>query len=400
NFVEDSDNRQTIFLHAQKYIMILVGKWYIGFPNRTVNRIYKTYSLFVEAYFVLMTQQILISAIYYRKCPERTMELICYYIQYSNSNICSLMSKRKTIKAVFNHIIDHERQYISQPRGDIYLKYTKLNLKVVKFFVVLTVIAAVIWYIIAVKNTFSAKIDALCIVKKALNYQIWYPYNLYNNYFWITLLADVLIYICVVSVHIYNKITPVSFLIYILGQVKILQEMIRCIEKDANDIQSRMDNGSHDKAVFVAINKCATKHQEVIRLMTLIDIGCKEIVLISFFTNSLELAAYAIKLLTEEEVFGALRTIAVICTTIAQLFIFFWFANEVKVESAAISDIIYYETDWLNYGNLARRHLSLMMMRSQRPLTISAAAIGDMSLDTFNRVSQYDPSNPCFVIFW
>ncbi|KAJ8929392.1 hypothetical protein NQ314_017931 [Rhamnusium bicolor] len=55
--------------------------------------------------------------------------------------------------------------------------------------------------------------------------------------------------------------------------------------------------------------------------------------------------------------------------------------------STEVSDVIYNETDWLNYDNRAKKHLILMMIRSQRPLTCNAAAIGDMTLDTFKRVN-------------
>lgn len=55
-------------------------------------------------------------------------------------------------------------------------------------------------------------------------------------------------------------------------------------------------------------------------------------------------------------------------------------------QSTAISDVIYNYIDWINYNKPARIRMLLMMIRSQKPLTFNAAAIGDMSIDTFKRV--------------
>ncbi|KAJ8944034.1 hypothetical protein NQ314_009566 [Rhamnusium bicolor] len=236
-----------------RYIMIFVGKWYLGFQSTSKDVTYKIYSLAVELFFLWMTQQTLISIIIFRDCPERATELICYYIQYTNSNICSFLSKRDKMKLIYNYIIDYELTHLDPVTAHIYLEYAKLNRKVVKFFLLLTAVAGTIWYVLVVKDTFAANCIGACTLQKGLNFQIWYPFDLYNKCYGITLVVDIMFYISAVSVHIFNKISPVSFMIFILGQIKILQEMIRNLQD--------IDN----KDILKAIIACIKKHQEVIR---------------------------------------------------------------------------------------------------------------------------------------
>ncbi|KAG5866755.1 hypothetical protein JTB14_037160 [Gonioctena quinquepunctata] len=68
---------------------------------------------------------------------------------------------------------------------------------------------------------------------------------------------------------------------------------------------------------------------------------------------------------------------------LSQLFLFLWFANDIKVESSAIPNIIYTDTNWLSYNVRTRKILIMMMTRSQKPMTCYSAAIGEMTIETF-----------------
>ncbi|KAG5866754.1 hypothetical protein JTB14_037160 [Gonioctena quinquepunctata] len=71
---------------------------------------------------------------------------------------------------------------------------------------------------------------------------------------------------------------------------------------------------------------------------------------------------------------------------LSQLFLFLWFANDIKVESSAIPNIIYTDTNWLSYNVRTRKILIMMMTRSQKPMTCYSAAIGEMTIETFKNM--------------
>ncbi|XP_018571376.1 uncharacterized protein LOC108911034 [Anoplophora glabripennis] len=366
-----------IYLNIHKYIMIIVGKWYVGFQNKALDKFYRLYSMFFETFVILITQQIFVSIIVYRSCPaERVIELICYYIQYTNMYVSSLLCRRASMRRVYEYIFDYEKTKLHKENDvsvNIYFKYTTLNRRMLVFFALLTNITGAIWYILVVRHTLTEHDTTLCALKRGLNFQI-----------------------CVVSIHIYNKLTPVTFMLFELGQIKILQNMIRCIDKNASELASFEDIDS-DEAVLITMRGCVKKHQEIIRLLHMMDNACKKIVLIIFFSNSVELAAFIVKLLTETNTLDIFRTFGILIMLITQIFMFFWYANEIQVQSTAISDILYNNTDWINYNKPARMRMLLMMIRSQKPLTFNAAAIGDMSIDTFKRIMKLCYSITAFV---
>ncbi|KAJ8922783.1 hypothetical protein NQ315_007818 [Exocentrus adspersus] len=375
------------YLNYHKFIMIIVGKWYVGFENKLLDKLYRLYSVCFELYVILITQFIFVSIIIYRTCSqERVIELVCYYIQYTNMYVSSMLCRRERMRKVYQYIFDYEKtlHQLDEVPTSIYHRYTKLNRKMLLFFVLLTNITGAIWYILVIRNTFVDKTTGLCALKKGINFQIWYPFDMYNKYYLMTVLADLLFYMSVVSIHIYNKLTPVTFILFALSQIKILQNILRNLDERVTELTSTEEAD----AVLLTTKNCVKKHQEIIQLVHMMDNACKEIVLIIFFSNSLELAAFLVKLLTEKNTADILRTAGILVMLVTQIFMFFWYANEIQVQSTEISDIIYNYTDWMSYDKPAKMHMLLMMTRSQKPLSFRAAAIGDMSIDTFKRIMK------------
>lgn len=248
--------------------MMVVGKWYIGFQSKTVNKFYKLYSVFFELFVILVTQQIFVSIIVYRTCPmKRVIELICYYIQYTNMYVSSILCRRESMRKVYQYIFDYEKtklQEEDQVAKDIYFKYTALNRRMLAFFVLLTNITGAIWYILVIRHTLTEQETGLCALKRGINFQIWYPFDIYNKVYVLTVLTDLTFYFSVVFIHIYNKLTPVTFMLFELGQIEILQNMIKCVDKNAFRL-AHLEDIDINEAVLITMRDCVMKHQEIIR---------------------------------------------------------------------------------------------------------------------------------------
>lgn len=116
------------------YLMIVVGKWHVPFKNRIINGTYRFYSVFVQSFSFIMTQECLFSMFMFRDCHGRFVELSSYYVQYTNLNIISFLSNSEKIKTILDQMMAYENNIDSK----IYEKYAKIARKVFIFILVLT----------------------------------------------------------------------------------------------------------------------------------------------------------------------------------------------------------------------------------------------------------------------
>ncbi|VEN51609.1 unnamed protein product [Callosobruchus maculatus] len=66
---------------------------------------------------------------------------------------------------------------------------------------------------------------------------------------------------------------------------------------------------------------------------------------------------------------------------IVQMFLLAWSANEIKEQSSEISSAVY-ESDWYNMDKRVKKCLTIIMMRAQRPLTLSVGPFFTLTNDT------------------
>ncbi|KAG5866949.1 hypothetical protein JTB14_023029 [Gonioctena quinquepunctata] len=408
-----------------------------------------------------MTQDILLSIWMFRRCHERIMELSCYYVQYSNVIIMGYLTRRYKMRQVLDYISNYEKNPVNDHERNIYEKYAKLNRNVgFSIFFVIT-IAASIWY---TSNTFQDDSVDDCPRERGLSFQIWYPGDLYNEHYWVTLIADLTFFAIVFFSLALIRTVTLTFMIFILGQIKVLQHMIKTMDENSIGFMKRK-NITADDALLQMTVFCVEKQQEIQRLLSLVNNACKEFISIGFFSNSMELALFMMGLsililetlsavqtvrkfpyhrkcvhftgdqgnpqpaeTTEDSIIGVLRQMVILLMILSQLFLFLWFANDIKVEiifkchqtshssidlpdeqidesfiefnlfigflskslrskSSAIPNIIYTDTNWLSYNVRTRKILIMMMTRSQKPMTCYSAAIGEMTIETFKNAS-------------
>nr|CAH7748355.1 unnamed protein product [Callosobruchus chinensis] len=75
--------------------------------------------------------------------------------------------------------------------------------------------------------------------------------------------------------------------------------------------------------------------------------------------------------------------------SVSQMYIFFWYANALQVESQAISYFLYNGNDWLRCNKQQSKLLQMMMIMSQRRLALKAAAVGEMDITCFTKVRTF-----------
>ncbi|KAJ8924158.1 hypothetical protein NQ315_006942 [Exocentrus adspersus] len=100
---------------------------------------------------------------------------------------------------------------------------------------------------------------------------------------------------------------------------------------------------------------------------------------------SAEIAVECIMCLLEKSSVRLLLNISLTATFTLQSFVFYKFTNDLVTQSVATADVIYNETNWICYNKPVQKNLQLMMVRSRKGLSLNAAIVGDMTLQTFTK---------------
>lgn len=144
----------TVHLKLQRYIMLFIGTWNFKRYNNPFLIAYKAYSFFIFWHYIVMTQLVVVSVPMQWECKSRVIELICYYIQYTNNIIMMILSKFSNLQKVLDHILDYEETKIQSTTNveqKIYFKYAKLNNRVSLFVMALLLGTSVYWYTISIR---------------------------------------------------------------------------------------------------------------------------------------------------------------------------------------------------------------------------------------------------------
>ncbi|CAH1112253.1 unnamed protein product [Psylliodes chrysocephalus] len=167
------------------------------------------------------------------------------------------------MKRVLNYISDRENKEFAEVDIATYEKYAKINRNTIYVIFSLTVSASIPWYIFVTKASLAEEDDPInCPLKRYICYQLWYPFDLYHKHFWITKLADTVLFWSMVICLTFTRVITVFFMVYVLGQVKILQNRVRGIDETSKYLVEKK-NMEYDRAILETIIGCAKKYGEI-----------------------------------------------------------------------------------------------------------------------------------------
>ncbi|XP_019870710.1 odorant receptor 49b [Aethina tumida] len=104
------------------------------------------------------------------------------------------------------------------------------------------------------------------------------------------------------------------------------------------------------------------------------------LMLLDFTTSSFQLASLLISIIMQEA--SALLYFGIVCFTMMlyQIIALYWFANEIKIQSFAIS-LATYEIPWYTFSTSMNIRIQIIIMRSQKSLALYIGPFGEMSLE-------------------
>ncbi|CAG9858376.1 unnamed protein product [Phyllotreta striolata] len=355
------------------------GQWQFEHTSALVS-IYNKFSDFLLIIFIFCTHYIVLALPFYYKCEKALIEIIFYYVHFIIAIVLTVLLKSKSIRSFLRWIIRYEKstRFEHQQEIEIYQYYCKMNNNITVFFVIVINIVSWMWYALNKRVSPSEELGPHCPDIRGYVFKIWYPFEI-EDFPWICATFDFVTVFCGMMLFCYYKIMPMSLIIFLMCQLNLLKFRIRSFD------ETKDRNGLARSERLAGIFRM---HQLCIRLMNWIQYSLKEIILIQYCSYVLDTAAFMIQLLTEETMRGKMPCFAGFMMTVIQMYIFFWFANEIQEESKTLSDVIYNEINWIDACKSEKKMLMLMMMRSQQMLTLKVAAIGDLSLNSFTKIMR------------
>ncbi|KAG5876611.1 hypothetical protein JTB14_004223 [Gonioctena quinquepunctata] len=161
---------------------------------------------------------------------------------------------------------------------------------------------------------------------------------------------------------------------FLIGQLKILQNRFRNFGKESSETKTAEEE-------MKALRLLILEHKRIIMYVENLDDCMKFPLLLEFTINSIQITSLLFQLLTLDVDVILVFRVTYSTLMIIQIFLLAWHANEIKEQSVHISQAIY-ENNWYNVDLKLRRILHIVMMRAQRPLTLSIGPFFSLTNDT------------------
>ncbi|XP_012531586.1 odorant receptor 46a [Monomorium pharaonis] len=226
-----------------------------------------------------------------------------------------------------------------------------------------------LWYTILVESTCA------CIVltslftnfrKGNLTYREWTPYNYTSEVLFCFIYSRQLISATVGSiVNIGCDSLICGLLLHICCQIEILECRLKKISNDQNNLR-----------------ECVRQHNCIFKFAIMVNEKFKIIIVIQFVVSTLVVCSNLYQLTRITLNAQCFPLILYTCSMLAQILIYCWFGNEVKLKSVQLTTNIF-GMEWLMMKQSRKKNLLIIMNRSLTPIEFSSAYILTLNLDSF-----------------
>ncbi|KAF3054557.1 Odorant receptor 020 [Nylanderia fulva] len=201
--------------------------------------------------------------------------------------------------------------------------------------------------------------------KGTLTYREWTPYNssvifriMYTRQLISTLFGSMVNVACDTLI--------CGLLLHVCCQLEILECRLRKFTLGRNNLR-----------------ECLRQHDGIFKFAFMVNEKFKIIIGIQFIVSTLVVCSnlYQLAKMTMTSV-QAFPLILYTCSMLAQILIYCWYGNEVKLKSVELVSNVF-KTEWLELDQSGKKSLLIIMNRSLIPIEFSSAYILTLNLDSF-----------------
>nr|XP_012219877.1 PREDICTED: odorant receptor 85b-like [Linepithema humile] len=250
--------------------------------------------------------------------------------------------------------------------------------------ITINIIAATCYAAISLIHLSTVSEENLNVSLKVLPIKMELPFEVNATPFFELLVAGVFLH--EVSVATLNAVTIsliLSLVLHVSGQIDILRR----------DLLTICDSGSPQRDSNVKL--LTIQHQRIITFSDNIEELYSNIALMQFLSNTVVICCIGLTLINALDKDGVsvllLKSVSFYIAITLEAFIFCFAGEYLSAKSKSIGDAAY-ESLWYNMTPTVSRILMLIMLRSQKRLTITAGNVMDLSLEAFTVVMKASAS--------
>ncbi|XP_060533533.1 odorant receptor Or2-like isoform X2 [Cylas formicarius] len=372
-------------LNFSKYCMIFGGLWRLNFPSRNkfLLKLYGIYSCFAQIYIPLHLASMCLHFFFALRDRTQTTEHhvkeFALILTPLITEIAAIFCQSHNFKSIISNIMDEEENVLMSEQDEtLYhhrrqLKFCRTVNMAIFFFPVCTALS------MTLENTRTRfKIDRYnrehnATLEKPFPFE-WYLYkfNKYNHQV-VMLLAQHFTHMLIVLRIVSTKNIVVSCIIFTPSVLKRLQSRFRQMSRQEGDTLEH-------------VRDLISQHQKVIRYVGQLNDSIRFVILMEYLLNSLNFAAVLVQFISfrHELEYSPLFYFFYL---FVQTFFLGWSANEVKVQSEALSDALY-ESLWYEQNGRVKRMILYMILRSQKPLVLTIGPFDTMTTASAVRIMK------------
>ncbi|XP_074035207.1 odorant receptor 30a [Leptinotarsa decemlineata] len=377
-----------------KYLMLFSGTWRLKLESGSRIRqvCYNVYSSCIQGYFCLFVVSLFMQLpVVWKESKAKTFENLSISIFCMIMLMKSIMSQSERITTLLKDMLEAERAIIATSNEvdkRIYydqVEYTnRINLSLTLYTYGLVGIPLIMLNYISYLQFEKTHILTNTTESKPLPYVSWFPFDS-DEYYFVAFGMDSVAAFMGSTYNCLVQLFFIAIMTFVIGRLRILQEHFRNfdeIDEFGENIggESGTDrNEDHD--VLKNLKRLILEHMEIIGCVKKLDDSTKYLLLLEFLMNSFQIASLLVQLLTMERSILILFTLSYLLMVTYQIFLLAWHGNEIKEQSLELSNALY-ESRWYEHSVAVKKCIHLMMLRSQRPLTLQIGPFYPMTMST------------------
>nr|UTQ11396.1 odorant receptor 2 [Holotrichia oblita] len=346
--------------------MYILGAYPDDFGYRLYNILYGIYSFIVTSYFItfiIFEYAELITV--FKEDLYEDVAILSVSLLYTTTVWKVIVCNSKNFRKLIEQIREMETKILSNNNKDlkhIYDYYVKWNLKVNKYFIWVTIITVIPFYVspileqTSMESTYANQTKnnvTIMYLIKPLPADSWLPFNKYI-YYYQAYVYYVIALVIGAGTTLSTDLVFVSMMVFGIGQIKIVQYIFKNTVALAKNL-TKNANISYDDALTYTVKHCILMHQIIIRYVKDLDNSMRQLMLIDFAVASMQMATLGLQMIVSGVGWQQMFALEFLCAMLVQLFLFYWHANEIILESAEIASAIW-ESDWLEYNQEIKNH--------------------------------------------
>ncbi|XP_018374382.1 PREDICTED: odorant receptor 46a-like [Trachymyrmex cornetzi] len=202
--------------------------------------------------------------------------------------------------------------------------------------------------------------------KGNLTYKAWIPFDYSTPIAFTFVYTNQMIGMsCSGLVNVACESLVCGFLLHICCQFEILEYRLKNINQNQNILRD-----------------CINHHNYIVKYAQTINDKFAKIIAVQFAVTVMVVCSNLYRMAMTTEYMKFVPLIVYTGCMLAQIFIYCWFGNEVKLKSLQLANSVY-NMNWLKLSNSSKKGLLIIMKRSTIPIEFSSAYIITMNLGSF-----------------